>query len=524
MKSLLARNALVVKSHHTICFSDLVRNTRVMNYGLKFSNGTQPKFKSSKPEMKMIKKKDEKSNKTNSNTATTLEVNRNDRKFTFTAEQKSKYFQQIIFPLRQALKRKNIEECLYYFREEAPKYLVNIPLPETNELIYLLASVGDLKTALQLYNQMFEKFTTVGGTKPSIQTIESLFYAAKQNRTMSTVVLLKNLEIILLDDMETLELEVSNRVLHDLLFIIVHGIKNCEYESEYNELMQFLRGTEGQASPTELNADKILEIYDKTKNKNKFIHTLMVQYLDLIGKVEHIFVIYDKLKEEGRKDTLDATFYNTIITSIITHKFSKYEDVLFVLEVYREMIEGGECQPTCHTFNILLSGLKLANERDLFKNRIEFKEKVYGLYKEINYRMSPIDIDPPLLNLMSQLLSYTGKLEEARNLINSQPLNITPLTIQFLIRKSIISECETLNDFKTKIQPLFALLLDKVYEMRPTLLNFLVLRMLETNKSQKLIETLCLYCYQHFKVRVTIDLKEVDRKRFEFVKHLKEIN
>ncbi|KAF0977452.1 hypothetical protein FDP41_003444 [Naegleria fowleri] len=442
---------------------------------------------------------------------------------TYTPEEKSKYFQQIIFPLRKALKEKDIDKCIWYFEKEAPKYFVSIPLEESNEYLNLLAGVGNFRKAFEYYSKLFEKCSLKGGTKPDINTIEILFFAAKQNRDLPTLRVLKKLEIVIFEDLNVLKLKVNSKILHDLIAVLVYGIRNNESKN-HNELMAVLRGEAIDEKLSKFTPDTMIELYNNTKHKSKFVHTYMVQYLHLIGKFEQIFIIYDELKKEEKLDALDIKFYNALLMSLINHRFSTHEDVLFMFEIYREIVEVGGCQPTCHTFNMILSALKTANEKQLFISKEEYREKVSGLFKEIKFRLNPADIDPPLLNLLSQSLSFVGMLKESRDLISAQPLNITPLTVQYLLRKSIIKECETLNDFKANIQPLLALLLDKAYEMKPELLNFLVLRMLETHKSHKVIEALCEYCLKHFGLRVTIDPRAVDKTKQEFVFRLSKIN
>ncbi|KAG2386209.1 hypothetical protein C9374_002655 [Naegleria lovaniensis] len=442
--------------------------------------------------------------------------------FTYTPEEKSKYFQQIIFPLRKALKEKDIDTCVWYFEKEAPKYFVSIPLEESNEYLNLLAGVGNFRKVFEYYSKIFEKFSHKGGSKPDINTIENVFFAAKQNRDLPTMGILKKLEIVIFEDLNKLNLKVNSKILHDLIAVLVHGIRS---NSESNELMAALRGEPmDEHLTTKFTPQAMIELYNNTKHKSKFVHTYMVQYLQLIGKFEQIFIIYDELKKEEKKDALDIKFYNSLLMSLINHRFSSHEDVLLLFEIYREMVEVGGCQPTCHTFNMILSALKTANEKQLFISKEEYREKVSGLFKEIKFRLNPADIDPPLLNLLSQSLSFVGMLKEARDLISSQPLFITPLTIQFLLRKSIVKECETLNDFKANVQPLLAMLLDKAFEMKPELLNFMVLRMLDTHKSQKVMEALCVFCLKYFGVRVTIDPRAVDKQKQEFVFHLRKIN
>ncbi|EFC40998.1 predicted protein [Naegleria gruberi] len=295
-------------------------------------------------------------------------IEKKEKKLTYSPEEKSHYFQQIIFPLRKALKERNIEKCLWFFESEAPKYLVSIPIQETNEMLVLLGGVGNFKKAYEMYSKVLEKYQSSGGAKPDINTVESLFFAAKQNRDLSSLNMLKRLEVVLLDDMEALNLKLNNRIFHDLIAVILYGLRG----SHSADLKSALNGEEVRGTPyLELTSKTILELYNKLTNKTKFVHTTMIQYLQKMGDVEYIFHIYDELKKGENSVALDTTFYNTLIMCLISNKFETYDDVLFMFEVYREMVEVGGCKPSCHTYNMMLSALKVAHEKNMFENRIE---------------------------------------------------------------------------------------------------------------------------------------------------------
>ncbi|KAL9646729.1 hypothetical protein ABK040_001151 [Willaertia magna] len=436
--------------------------------------------------------KDFRKEKFNSNTNSKLT-----EKKTFTEEEKTKAFQKIIFELRYQLKKKNLESCLDLYLNEAPRYLVHIPLKETNELLNLVAGIGRFDKAYEIYTGMFKKKemssdnndevnlnnNSLFVVKPDQTTIENLLYAAKQSRDLSTIDLLNSLRDIIFNDLKILNIELNSKMFNDLIGFIVYTLKN-KGDSENDDVRDLLINSKENVK--KFTPNTLIELYNQVKHKTKFVHTLMVQYLQIVGKVDHIFVIYDTLKKEGG-EMLDTTFYNTILSTIYINRLNSYDDVLFMFEVYREMIEVGGCQPTCHTFNILFSALKLANQKKLFENSIEYNQRVYGVYKEMKFRLNPIEIDSPLLNLASQLLCFIGKLQEAKEIVQTQPLNAKPLTIQFLLTKIVMSpDCNSVADFKANVEPLLASLVDRAYPLKSDFLNNLVKRMIDATKNATL--------------------------------------